>query len=49
MIEKLYNNIILEDDFARKSSDPDNVPYLIHPPEVINVSVGRQLFVDELR
>ncbi len=46
-MEKLYNNIILPDDFASAPSDPENVPYLKNPPEVINVSVGRQLFVDD--
>jgi hypothetical protein len=25
----------------------DDVPYLRHPPSVINVDVGRQLFVDD--
>ena len=34
-MEKLYNNVILDDNFAAKPSDPDNVPYLIHPPEVM--------------
>ncbi|MCI8387182.1 MAG: glycosyl hydrolase family 32 [Clostridiales bacterium] len=46
-MEKLYNNIILPDDFASKPSCPNDVPYLKNPPEVINVSVGRQLFVDD--
>ena len=46
-MEKLYNNIILPDDFASAPSDPENVPYLKNPPEVINVSVGRQLFIDD--
>ena len=46
-MEKLYNNILLPDDFASKPSDPRNVPYLNSPPEVINVTVGRQLFVDD--
>ena len=46
-MEKLYNNIILEDGFQNEPSDPDNVPYLKNPPEVINVNVGRQLFVDD--
>lgn len=46
-MEKLYNNIILSDGFAKKPSDPEHVPYLENPPEVINVSVGRQLFVDD--
>ena len=46
-MEKLCNNILLHDDFASKPSDPRNVPYLNSPPEVINVTVGRQLFVDD--
>lgn len=46
-MEKLYNNIILDDDFAAAPSDPDRVPYLETPPEVIDVTVGRQLFVDD--
>lgn len=45
-MEKLYNNIALNDDFYDKPSDAEDVPYLKHPPEVIDVSVGRQLFVD---
>ncbi len=46
-MEKLYNNIILRDDFAANPSFPEKVPYLKNPPEVIDVSVGRQLFVDD--
>lgn len=46
-MEKLYNNIMLEDDFTSKPSRPDDVPYLKNPPEVINITVGRQLFVDD--
>lgn len=46
-MEKLYNNIILTDDFAENPSDAQNIPYLKNPPEVINVTVGRQLFVDD--
>lgn len=46
-MEKLYNNIILPDNFAAEKSDPKNVPYLKNPPEVIDVTVGRQLFVDD--
>ncbi|MBQ4120126.1 MAG: hypothetical protein IJD45_07040 [Clostridia bacterium] len=46
-MEKLYNNIILPDDFDKDMSYPNNVPYLKNPPEVINVTVGRQLFVDD--
>ena len=46
-MEKLYNNIILKDDFCAAPSDAQNVPYLKNPPEVIDVTVGRQLFVDD--
>ena len=46
-MEKLYNNIILKDNFGIKPSDASHVPYLENPPEVIEVSVGRQLFVDD--
>ena len=46
-MEKLYNNIILPDDFTSKPSDAQNVPYLKNPPEVININIGRQLFVDD--
>ena len=45
-MEKLYNNVILEDGFAAKCCDFFDTPYLKSPPEVIDVSVGRQLFVD---
>ena len=46
-MEKLYNNIILPDDFMTKEARPTDVPYLKNPPEVINVTRGRQLFVDD--
>jgi len=46
-MEKLYNNIILPDDFASSPMDAQNIPYLKNPPEVINITVGRQLFVDD--
>lgn len=46
-MEKLYNNIILEDNFLDSPSDAQNVPYLKNPPEVINITAGRQLFVDD--
>ena len=46
-MEKLYNNIVLPDSFADNPSDAQNVPYLLNPPEVIDVTVGRQLFVDD--
>ena len=46
-MEKLYNNIILRDGFTDNMSDATDIPYLKNPPEVIDVSVGRQLFVDD--
>ncbi|MBE7063482.1 MAG: glycosyl hydrolase family 32 [Ruminococcaceae bacterium] len=46
-MEKLYNNILLPDNFADQPSSPEDVPYLKNPPEVIDISVGRQLFVDD--
>ena len=46
-MEKLYNNVILSDDFYNKPSNADDVPYLKNPPKVIDVSLGRQLFADE--
>ena len=46
-MEKLYNNIILNDGFMNEMSDAADIPYLKNPPEVIDVSVGRQLFVDD--
>ncbi len=46
-MEKLYNNILLPDNFADKPNDFSHVPYLENPPEVIDVTVGRQLFVDD--
>ncbi|MBQ6990764.1 MAG: hypothetical protein IJN58_06890, partial [Clostridia bacterium] len=46
-MEKLYNNILF--DFAARQTpiDAEKVPYLQNPPEVIDVTVGRQLFVDD--
>lgn len=44
-MEKLYNNVIFDDKFG--ISDPQDVPYLKEPPEVIDVTVGRQLFADD--
>lgn len=46
-MEKLYNNILLPDDFCSTVSDAQDVPYLKNPPAVIDVTVGRQLFVDD--
>ena len=45
-MEKLYNNILLADDYAAEPSNADTAPYLKNPPAVIDVTVGRQLFVD---
>lgn len=45
-MEKLYNNIILEDNFYKEPSNASEIAYLKNPPDVICVSVGRQLFVD---
>lgn len=51
MQETLYNGIVLPHDFPPRnidlfSPDPLPVPYLTAPPQVIDISVGRQLFVD---
>jgi len=46
-MEILYNNVILADDFMAHPADANDVPYLKNPPEVIDVTVGRQLFVDD--
>ena len=50
--ETLYNGITLPDIWpprapAMKAGEPVPVPYLEHPPAVISVDVGRQLFVDD--
>lgn len=50
--ETLYNNIELPDvwpprDMDARSLEPMRVPYLQHPPQVIAIDVGRQLFVDD--
>jgi len=52
MSEKLYNGIVLPDEWPPKninpySRQPMNVPYLEHPPAVIPIDLGRQLFVDD--
>lgn len=46
-LEKLYNNIVLTDKSFDLPSDAHDVFYLENPPEIIDVSVGRQLFVDD--
>lgn len=45
LMERLYNNIRLSGMDA--PSDARHVPYLEEPPEVIDITVGRQLFVDD--
>ena len=50
--ERLYNGIQLPEDWppqdiAPQSDEPMPVPYLDHPPKVIPIDVGRQLFVDD--
>lgn len=46
-MEKLYNQILLDPHFMDMPSDAEHVPYLESKPDVIDVSVGRQLFVDD--
>lgn len=51
-MEKLYNNIhwdvsALSPDHGSTLTERLPVPYLERPPAVINVDVGRQLFVDD--
>ena len=49
--ELLYNGIRLPKNGRRatfqKLREPQPVPYLESPPEVITIDVGRQLFVDD--
>lgn len=49
--EKLYNGIELPDiwppDYGDPTRAPMPVPYLDHPPAVIPIDIGRQLFVDD--
>ena len=49
--ETLYNGIELPDqwppNYGVLKREPMPVPYLDNPPEVINIDVGRQLFVDD--
>ena len=49
--EVLYNGISLAQPWpprrARLSAAPQRPPYLSSPPDVINIDVGRQLFVDD--
>lgn len=52
--ETLYNGIVLPDQWppripveSIRRGEPMPVPYLEHPPAVILIDVGRQLFVDD--
>ena len=47
--EKLYNGIVLPDKWPpAEPSDPQKPPpYLVSPPKIIPIDVGRQLFVDD--
>ena len=49
--EELYNGIVLPEEWPPNyggwTYEPMPIPYLDHPPEVINIDVGRQLFVDD--
>jgi hypothetical protein len=50
--EKLYNGIVLSGSWPPRSGDPAAdgpmaLPYLDHPPAVIPIDIGRQLFVDD--
>lgn len=47
----LYNGIVLQTPWPPRrhtwDASPQRPPYLIAPPSVINIDVGRQLFVDD--
>jgi hypothetical protein len=50
--ELLYNGIVLSAEWPPRDMKPDAydpmpVPYLISPPDVIPIDIGRQLFVDD--
>ena len=50
--ERLYNGIVLPDEWPPRTVDPASTapvrpPYLDCPPAVIPIDVGRQLFVDD--
>jgi hypothetical protein len=52
MSQVLYNGIELPDNWPPQDTDlecsqPQRVPYLEKRPEVVNIDVGRQLFVDD--
>ena len=51
-MERLYNNIILPDIWPPRYKEetldkPLPVPYLENKPDYIDISIGRQLFVDD--
>lgn len=51
-MERLYNNIVLPNSWPPRGKEetldkPLRVPYLKEKPEYIDISVGRQLFVDD--
>ena len=53
-MERLYNNIVLPEVWPPKNPEttldrPLAVPYLQNKPDVIDISVGRQLFELEVR
>lgn len=50
--ETLYNGIVLPKiwppvTISTQAKEPMPVPYLQHPPKVVSIDVGRQLFVDD--
>src|SRR2546425_6257549 len=48
--ERLYNGIVLPKAWPPNraiSMVPETAPYLLNPPSVIPIDVGRQLFVDD--
>ncbi len=45
--EILYNSIMFNSECLNKPNDFEHIEYLENPPEIIDVSVGRQLFVDD--
>ncbi|AQQ70226.1 hypothetical protein SMSP2_00569 [Limihaloglobus sulfuriphilus] len=50
--ELLYNGIRLQEEWPPNNIDPNDespmaVPYLMYPPEVIPIDIGRQLFFDD--
>lgn len=47
--EMLYNGIVLPEAWppSMKSDPTKPPPYLVNPPDVIRIDVGRQLFVDD--